>query len=194
MNLPEEFWRVKIQSVAESVRGTVFNYLSNTDKMLERGAGFLLTGDAGVGKTAIAALICKEVRATGNTAYFTSVWELREGTRSKLLFDGEMSLLDRCLNVDVLVLDNLCAEDAKENYNLPPRSIIELLSLRGSRKRASILTTQLDIAGLRQHFPGLLEAVQGYMVCLGVKGGNFREEKHRELLAIVAGEGEHGPR
>lgn len=53
MNLPMEFWKVKVPEVAESVRPMVERYLTSLPSMMERGAGLLLGGAPGVGKTAV---------------------------------------------------------------------------------------------------------------------------------------------
>lgn len=186
MNLPEEFWKATVQSVPESVRDTVRRYLLHIDVMLSRPAGLLLSGSAGVGKSAIAALVCKEARSRGYTGYFTTLWELRESIRARLLFDDEQSLLERCRSVDVLVLDGLRSEDAPEQI-LGRRTLEELITTRGARKKATFVTTPLDALELRQAFGGLMESVQGCMVYLPVAGPNLRREKNDELRKAVLG-------
>jgi DNA replication protein DnaC len=186
MNLPREYWTAKVQGVPESMRTTIHRYLVNTDIMLDRGAGMFLTGPAGVGKTGIASLVCKEARSRGYTVYFTSVWELRECVKSKVMFEETTSVLDRCREVDVLVLDGLREEDQKD-YTFGSRAIEELLVGRGTRKRVSIVTSRLDMRGIDKFFPGLLEAVQGCMVVLPVTGEDLRRAQSEELKRAVLG-------
>lgn len=186
MNLPRDYWTVKVQGVPESVREMVRRYLVNTDTMVSRGAGMILSGRAGVGKTGIAALVAKEARSRGYTVYFTSVWELRECVRSKVMFDEGTSILDRCREVDVLVLDGLRPEDQKD-YTFGGRSIEELLVGRGARKQVSILTTRMDVKDMLESFGGLLEAVQGCMVSVPVEGPDLRQAQNEELMRVVLG-------
>lgn len=186
MNLPRDYWTVKVQGVPESVQDTVRRYLVNTDTMMERGAGMILSGSPGVGKTGIAALVCKEARSRGYTVYFTSVWELRECIRAKILFDEGTSVLDRCREVDVLVLDGLRTEDQKD-YVFGIRAIEELLVGRGARKKVSLVTTRMNMRELREAFEGLLDAVQGCMVSLPVEGPDLRRAQNEELKRAVLG-------
>jgi DNA replication protein DnaC len=186
MNLPREYWTAKINSVPESIRDIITRYLVHIDKMSERGAGLVLSGKPGVGKTGVASLVCKEARSRGYTVFFIPVWELREHVRSRTMFDDTTSILDRCKDVDVLVLDGLRSEDARD-YSFGSRSLEELLVGRGARKKISILTSRLDLASFRTEFPGLLEATQGCMVYLTVEGPNLRQEQNEALKRTVLG-------
>jgi DNA replication protein DnaC len=186
MNLPDEFWRATLDRVPESVRGVVHRYLAHIEKMIAKPAGLLLSGASGVGKSAIAALVCKEARSRGFTCFFGTVWELREAVRNRIPFDDHETLMERVRNVDVLVLDGLRAEDNNEVV-LGNRAIQELLMTRGSRRKLSVVTTQLDAAGMRKHFGGLLDSVQGCMVYLPVDGENQRRRRKEELQRAVLG-------
>ena len=187
MNLPRDFWRATVNDVPESLRNVVRRYLVNTDEMMKRGAGLFLMGDAGVGKTGIAALILKEARARGYTTYFTALWELRECIKNRVDFEAGVSLLQRCRQVDVLVLDGLGLED-KKDWNLDAHSIEELIRYRGAQRRVTILTTRLGADLLDAEMPGLLTAIQGCMVALRVTGPNMRAERDQELNRVVLGQ------
>lgn len=188
MNLPMEFWKVKVPEVAESVRPMVERYLTSLPSMMERGAGLLLGGAPGVGKTAVGALVAKEGRALGFTAFFVTVWELREFVRGKVMYDEALSVFDRCKEVDVLVLDGLRPEDAKEMF-LGMRAVEELLTSRGARRKISVVTTRMGAGDLRSHMPTLLDSVQGCMVFVQVEGPNKRSAQNQELRKVVFGTG-----
>lgn len=186
MNLSKEFWTLKIQGVAESVRELATRYLVNIDQMKERGAGILLNGPPGVGKSGIAALICKEARARGYTAYFTSVWELRECIRARIQFETDTSILDRCREVDVLVLDGLRAEDSPERF-FGARDIEELVVTRGLRKKVTVVTTRMTATEMNHHFTGFLNAAQSCLVSVPVNGPDLRQSQNEELRRAVLG-------
>ena len=186
MNLPEAYWRVKVQGVQDSVRATVVNYLRKIIEMSALGAGLWLSGTEGVGKSVIAALVAKEARSCGLTVYFTSVWELRECIRSRIGFDDNVSIMQRCRDVDFLILDELRKDDQSAHF-LGGKEIEELISFRRSQKRVTVITTRLPTEDLEESFSGLLTASEGCMVWVRVEGRNLREEQSRSLREAVYG-------
>lgn len=185
INLPEDHWRAKIQDVQQSVRSAVENYLTNFDDMAQKGAGLWLRGSVGVGKTAIAALVAKEARARGYTAYFTTVFDLREAVRNKQMYDEALSVIDRCKDVDVLILDNFQTSDVGDMIvNL--RFLEELLVGRGSRLKISVLTTRVARNDLKDQ-SNFVSAVEGYLVGLTVTGEDLRKRRTEDLKATVLG-------
>lgn len=186
MNLPREFWTAKVQCVAESVQDTINRYLVHFEAMAERGAGLLLSGAPGVGKTGIAALACKEARSLRFTVLFMPVWELREHVKAKTPFDSSQTIMERCLSVGLLVLDGLRAEDARD-FVFGARAIEDLVSSRGHRKLITIVTTRLGTADLREHLSGFVEAAQGRLVHLSVDGPNLRSQQNSDLRKLVVG-------
>lgn len=188
MNLPEEYWTVKVNGVAESVRSTVARYLTNIDDMMARGAGLLIMGPRGVGKTAIAGIIAKEARSRGYTVFYTRIWELREMLRSRIWFDDEGSISDRTREVAVLVLDDLREEDTTERF-FPLSEIQELIRHRNSRHKITIVTTRLGVVKFRsQVLESFMAAIQGVLVVVQVAGPNFYERKQNELERAVFGD------
>jgi DNA replication protein DnaC len=187
MNFPEAYWRVKLQGVNKPVRAKVSRYIQHIDQRLADGVGLIIGGKPGVGKTGIAALIGKVARLHRHTVFFSALWELREHIRERIMFEHDTSVLDRCRNVDLLILDGLCEDDAKDYY-FGTRTLLAMLSLRSARKRPTIMTTQLGVADIRKYFPGLLEAVQGSMVYFPVSGANLRQSRHEALVKDVLGD------
>ncbi len=185
INLPEDHWRSKIQEVQPSVKSSVENYLTNFDEMAQKGAGLWLRGSVGVGKTAIAALVAKEARARGYTAYFTTVFDLREAVRNKQMYDEALSVIDRCKDVDVLILDNFQTSDVSDMIvNL--RFLEELLVGRGSRLKISILTTRVARNDLKDQ-SAFVSAVESYLVGLSVTGEDLRKRRTEDLKVTVLG-------
>lgn len=188
MNLPDEFWRTRVDQVSEKTRPAVARYLLNVDRMSQDGIGLFVTGKRGVGKSAVAALIAKEARARGFTAYFTSLWELREMIRARIMFDDETTMLRRCQEVDFLVLDGFREEDAQEKW-FGLKEVEELIRNRGNKRLVTIITTRLSFVDMKKApFKSLLEASQGHLVQFPVEGPNRHAERQDDLRRVVFGE------
>lgn len=183
MNLPEDFWRVKVTEVAEQVRPTVERFLFRIEEFLSRGVGLILSGGPGVGKTGIASLVCKEARSRGFTAFFVSVWDLRDGIRSRTMFDDEESVLDRCKDVDVLVIDGLRQSDATEPF-FKSRDLEELVAFRNERRRMTVVTTRMGKTEIGS-FGSLADTAQGRLAFVEVIGPNKREQVQKRLQAEI---------
>lgn len=188
MNLPEEFWRTRVDQAPESVQEAVARYLRKIERMSQDGIGLFITGSRGVGKTALAAMVLKEARSRGFTAYFSSLWELREMIRSRIMFDDDTSMLGRCQEVDFLVLDGLREEDAQERW-FGLKEIEELVRYRGNKRLVTIITTRFSFQDMASGpFRSLLEAAQGHLVQFPVEGPNRHEKRQNDLRRAVFGD------
>lgn len=186
MNIPPEFWRAKIEKVQDKPRPVIASYQKRVRELIRKPAGLLLTGESGVGKTAIATIIMKAARVNRFSCYFVSVWELREMLRNQIPFDESKSMLDRCREVDLLVIDHLKQEDLKEHYvNL--RFLEELVTYRGQHKRTTIVTTAMPPAVLAGEMKAFLKMTQGYMVHFDVEGEDLRKKLSSTLATDVLG-------
>ena len=187
MNLPKEFWRAKVHGVPEAVRPTVERYLLRIREMTEKGIGLFIHGDPGVGKTSIAALAVKEARSRGYTALFIGVWELRESMRSRMMFEENVSIQERCREVDVLVLDALAPEDASEMF-VNQKFLKDLVSWRRSHQKVTIITSRIEPPTLKTTMRELFDSTVGALVLMPVKGENQKLRRHDEFVREVFGE------
>lgn len=186
MGLPKSMWDSDLSLVPRSVQPTIAKYVASVDEMIRNGFGFILLGPTGVGKTGIAACLAKAVRSHRHTVYFIANHDLKEYVRNRIQFDDDQSVLDRCKTVDLLVIDDLAAEDFKEEKDFKDavfniRALEALLVLRTSWKRATIFTTQLDFGQLDASFAGVMEILRPFSVSLAVTGPNFRVEQEKAL-------------
>jgi len=186
MQLPPELWEVTLEKVPESVQQVVARYLSRAPQMVSACAGLLLMGPPGVGKSAIAALIAKEVRAHRMPVFWISVSDLRESIRKRLMFDEEQTMMDRARAVPLLVLDDLDPADASDRL-LGARDLERLVLQRGGWKRPTIITTRIPFADIDADFGTFAEAVKGRMVPLLVEGPNQCNTGDRALKDLVMG-------
>ena len=172
MNLPEDLWLAKVET-----------YLRNVDEAMANGAGLVVHGSKGVGKTAIASLIAKEARSRGYTALFVRLWELREMIRSRMQYDDDSSMAQRAREVEVLVLDDLRQEDAGEKF-FTLSEINELVRYRASRRLVTIITTRLD-KGVLTGPP--MNSLLDVLLLFKVSGPNLHDSRKRALKEAVLG-------
>lgn len=193
MNLPNEFWRKRhclLSRVPPSVRDEVRNYVTRIESAVRSGTGLLLHGPRGTGKTAIAAIVCKAARLHRFSCFFVAIWDLREMIRARVKFDSDTSIMTRCREVDVLVLDDLRACDTKEVY-LSVHDLEGLLRHRASRHRLTIITTRLVPAVLITELPAIGEAVQSCILSLNVQGPD-QQAAHMKRARAYLLKGESG--
>lgn len=183
MNLPEELWFAKVQYVSDKARTPTENYLRKIDEAVANGAGLIIHGAQGVGKTAIAALIAKEARSRGYTTFFVRVWELREMIRSRMEYDSDSTVAERARDVDVLVLDDLRQEDAGEKF-FTLSEIHQLVKYRASRRRVTVITTRLSLRVLDD---APMDALSDVLLRFPVDGPNLRKERKRVLEQSILG-------
>jgi len=188
MNLPEEFWEARLADVPENVREHLQRYLRQLGAGEGPALSLVVSGPEGVGKTSIAAVAAKVARSFGHTVYFTSVWDLREGLRARATFDEDRSLMDRCREVDVLVLDGLRMSDSTQTSYLSPRDLEELVRDRSQRGLRTVITSQSDLGKLRVSALGrVLSFLDGYAAYLYPEGVNRRAERQAAIQKLIYG-------
>jgi len=183
MNLPEDLWLAKVQNVSDEAREKVETYLRNVDEAMAHGAGLVIHGSTGTGKTAIASLIAKEARSRGYTALFVRLWELREMIRSRMKYDDDSSMAQRAREVEVLVLDDLRQEDAGEKF-FTFSEINELVRYRASRRRVTLLTTRLDKGALTGP---PMNSLLDVLLLFKVSGPNLHDSRKQAVKEAVLG-------
>ena len=186
MMLPVDYWRARLQQAPRDAAALVANYLARYEELAARGCGLLFLGPQGTGKTALAAVAAKDIRARSRAVFFTSLWDLKEAVRARSAFDADQLVIERARGVDLLVLDNLRVEDAADMV-FGARATIELLTFRAQRARPTLVTTRLSFRDLDdpKTWKGLLPA--GKLVEVPVAGPDLRESQAAHLRQIVSG-------
>lgn len=180
MNLPREFWPARSDVIAKSAYPSIHNYGTKIGEMLRDGLGFVFYGPAGVGKTGAAAVLAKIAKCYGHSVLFVTISDLRELARSRIDFDDKQSMNDRSRDVELLILDNLRMEDAKETI-VNAASLEALLEHRGTWKRSTIITTRMMDGELTKAFSGLMEKARATCAFLPIQGENLRDKAEKEL-------------
>lgn len=180
MNVPQRLWGVSYVGLPEVLRDPVRLYMADIDAKLKKGIGFFLYGSAGVGKTAAGVVLLKGAWERQKTGYFTTVKDLRQAIRDEETFDGSESVLDRCRNVDMLVLDDLAQDDFK-NFTFGVSDVEHLLKNRSMRSKSTVLTTRLMPDNFRSDYPSILQTMQGNFLPLQLEGENHKVEADKQL-------------
>jgi DNA replication protein DnaC len=144
------FDRPPVPEMPEPVVSAVRSYVRNIDARLEEGRGMWLVGDIGTGKTTLAMLASKAALDAGRTVAIYSLPRLLNLIRSAIETEGGMvGFLDRLTSVDLLHIDDLGVEN-KTDWVL--EQLYSIINTRYEDERAMILTTNLEIAELREQF------------------------------------------
>ena len=144
MSIPKRYWNVTFEGISGGPHlEKIVSYVKKLDEMRAEGAGLLLWGDNGVGKTGIAVVIAKEYRRRGNTVYFLEYAGLRDSVIRNEMFDSSVTCLERAKTVDVLVLDDV-GKGREDTRAYLERLFDEIIRVRNSRKLVTIMTTNMD--------------------------------------------------
>ena len=179
MNLPVEFWGEK-SKVPEEVREPLRKYFSDYQGLMRDGIGLYLSGPTGRGKSTAAAALAKAIRSLSRTVFFVTVADLREMVRSKIEFGDDQLAMDRCKQVDFLVLDNLRSTDAKEMF-VGATALEDLLRHRVSSKKPTVITSQMSLGELSKALPGFCEIAESACVVLKLTGPDLRGDPQVNL-------------
>ncbi len=144
------FDRPPVPEMPEPIVSAVRNYARNVGARLDEGRGMWLVGDIGTGKTTLAMLASKAALDAGRTVAIYSLPRLLNLIRGAIETEGGMvGFLDRLTSVDLLHIDDLGVEN-KTDWVL--EQLYSIINTRYEDERAMILTTNLEIAELREQF------------------------------------------
>jgi len=185
MGLPRRLWRMSAARIPESVQAPYRRFLKGLWEHMEKGPTLLLSGPQGVGKSAMASLACRRARTFDKTVHFFRVWELRHLRREGEKFDTEQTLLARCRDVELLVLDDVTQEDLDDRY-YGGSEMLSLVKQRSMNMGTTLLTTRL---GLRSEFAKQLKGAADCFLAFNVIGPDMSEALAREIKGDVVGGG-----
>ena len=159
-------------------------YADNFERFLDAGAGLLLYGAVGSGKTFLASCIANRVIDQGFTALFTSLSVL--GSKMQADYGREkLSILDSLCSYDLVVLDDLGVERTTPTMAENSYQIINALYQSGS---AMVLTTNNDVSVMQQEKePEKVRIYSRILECckpVKVAGGDRRKAKAKEKAAL----------
>jgi len=173
MEIPSRYWGAATGEIPEDDRAheVAVNFAAHCPQILANGdpSLILIHGDAGTGKTSLAAILAKISRAHKYTVYWLDGSTiLRQFPTNKKTADGELTARERAHETEVLVLDGLGQGYVTNDYVVAETSA--LLKYRQDHKMLTIATTSMGRAGLAKlygtPFLGLLEEGSSMVKCI----------------------------
>jgi DNA replication protein DnaC len=146
LGIPRRYWQATLDEVTGGpFREFVVRYVVNIRRALESGYGMVLNGKTGTGKSSIAAICLKQARRIGASGFFITSASYLKAVIQNVPFDESTSVAQRCIDVDLLVIDDL----AKEVVNIGGKNdgsaamLEALVKERCSNLRSTIITMNL---------------------------------------------------
>ncbi len=195
MNLPRRFWDATFKEITDytktrgngvpSLKDIVGNYFRQFDEMIERGAGLLIWGQNGIGKTCAAAVIAMEARRRGRTALFMTASEYLESIHEKHMFDENFSMIERARKVDVFVIDDF-GKEYEDSKAWSERKFEELIRHRNAQLLVTVITMNTSLEKFSERSaPSMIQIMKGSMASIKVSGPDRREDTERELEYLL---------
>jgi DNA replication protein DnaC len=198
IRLPERFWTATFeqivdgpasQSSQDAPKALVGGYLSRLALMRSMGAGLLLWGPNGTGKTSIGALLLKQARREGFKAMFLEAAAIKTLVVDRVMYDAEAgkTVWARAFEVDFLLLDDL-GKGSHDSQGFGERLVDELIRDRYANKRPTIITTNVDKSRLGEIIkPSTLHTLKGSCAQIKVAEHDYRAQEGADLRKIIMG-------
>lgn len=190
INLGKQYWSCTIDGVQyEAARVALSRYAKKIVEMVKSGAGLIVGGERGVGKTGAAAVLVKEAVRRGFTAYFVTFPELRDlQFNDRVYGDGSdgITVNQQMLWADFLVLDGLDDPFLTDKV-FGPLQLERLVSRRNNNQLTTVITTR--VMKQLSAMPDLFDILRQALCPVVIRGKNLRDDVEGELRARVLGEG-----
>lgn len=169
------------RSGTENIHNAAVSYLKNWDYHRTNGEGLLLFGNAGCGKSHLAAAIVNELLTDGKLGVFANVPDLLEKIRDTFNGNGsKQEIMSTLQRADLLVLDDAGAEKWSDWVE---QTLYSVINGRYNNKKPIIITTNCSLQQLEAQI-GFRAFDRIIETCLLVecKASSYRREIARERL------------
>lgn len=158
------------------VKAKTIRQLAELD-FIPKAQNLVFIGDAGVGKTGLASSILLKAMQNGHRGLFVKAQDLFDEMYASLADRSSRRLVDRLMNVDVLLIDEM------GYLNLRPEqsNIFFKLMEERYRKKPTIITTNLgyeewyDFLGNKKMVGALLDRVRHHCHTIEIDGPSLRD-------------------
>ncbi|WP_288222401.1 ATP-binding protein [uncultured Clostridium sp.] len=134
--------RKNIENILKYLRGEYIPNFINTEENL------LFYGDSGTGKTFLSCCIAKELLDDGYLVIYRTVDELMSNLR-EIRFDNNFDLEDLLVNCDLLIIDDLGAEQITD---FTTSEFFNLLNKKLLKKKKMLISTNLSLFDIRETY------------------------------------------
>ena len=175
MHLPEQHWDCTLDQISPELSyvSTIQDYVANIGENLDNGRGLLLFGPHSSGKSGVAAIVLKAALVkTQQVGLWIRGSHVAGHKIEEDLYDADTTMYERCLEVGLLVIDELILRGTSKAENFVEELIRERVDTRGSM----ILTTNLTPAQVKDTHPGIAEVLVEAVEPVKIKGTNFRNK------------------
>lgn len=187
IKLPDRYWDCRLSELPDRPYAkTVKEYCENFKTALKTGHSLYLSGKYGTGKTGCAAIILKYFAAHDVLGLYTTCHNLHSYglTNTEDMFTNDMTMLDRCKTVPLLVLDEL---DLKQNKKWTYEILEDLIRERIMYNRPTVICSNssvkdlmdFTIVGAGRVLEGLVSVMRESFTSLVVEGKDFRAKKRQ---------------
>lgn len=156
------------------------NALAGLD-FIERGENIVFVGNAGTGKSGLAAGILREALLSGYRGRFYNAQDLMDELYASLADRSSAKLMKHLCRFDLLLIDELGYLSLKpEQVN----AFFKLMEERYTRKRSTLLTTNLlysewyDLFQRKNLVDALLDRLNHHCITIHIKGPSLRTPTH----------------
>lgn len=135
----------------EKAKESVRRYLLARDEMFKRGAGVIMAGNPGTGKTHLACAIGNAVMQSGKTVLFITVPAMLRKIRSSYRSDAkttEQGEIDSLRDIDLLIIDEIGVQRGTESEE---HLIFEVINERYSCFKPTVLISNLNTDGIKKY-------------------------------------------
>jgi DNA replication protein DnaC len=185
IGMGNRFWDASMDKIPDGAdyKKIVKKYIDNIVRNVEDGVGLLFHGDLRGGKTSASVIIAKSIVEHKGSAFFSRADELVRDIMERKRFDETQTVDVRTRAVDMLVIDDLGAEN-KFDYG---KSIIErVIRHRYDHKRPIIFTTNIKATKMEEFYgEGIWTVVQSMVAGVLVSGTHFFSEEKSSLTRLV---------
>lgn len=179
MRLPKKYWgHYGTERLDPEISKPVLKYAKEIRQCLEEGYGLLLWGDCGGGKTATACFLAKCAAVAGRSALFLMARDIPGFIIEKTYFRDAQTVIERALEVDLLIIDELLLE---KSANFRDTSVEEIFRKRLMEKQSTVITTNLPLDQIQKEYPAFADAMKEACYPLHFSKQTFREESCKKI-------------
>jgi DNA replication protein DnaC len=155
----------------DGARVTCRDFSANISERLEAGAGLVICGTVGTGKTMLASLLCRAAISAIRSASFIRARSMLDRLKD---WDTAQDFRERVEGVSLLVLDDLGAE-YKSEWSLA--EIDAMISARHERRRSTVVTSNMTPVELAKCYsPRVVDRLRERGPALEISGPSWRKK------------------